>query len=1342
MANEGRQSYSIYLDNTALRRGAQESVDIIHSIGQSAKEEGDTIDDAFKKIGTAAAGIFAVSTVKDFISQVANVRGEFQQLEMAFTTMLGSAEQADTLMSQLIKTAATTPFGMSEIANSAKQLLAYGVEADKVNETLIRLGDIAAGLSIPVNDLAYLYGTTMVQGRMYTQDLNQFLGRGIPLTQELAKQFGVTEGQVKELVTAGKVGFPEVEKAIISLTSEGGKFGGLMEAQSKTITGQISNIEDAIEQMFNEIGKSSENAISSTLGVVSDLIDNWETIGKVLLTVIATYGTYKAAVLAVAAAHKIAAIWGEVQAFLALTKSVTSAKDAMLLLNMATKANPIGLILSVVAAAASAFLLFRDNSDEATEAAKRQKEEIEDFNRQVGDAASQSISAYKQLQTEYNNCKTAHAKREWIKQSQQKFKDLGLSVTDVNTAENVFVRNTQVMMDAFKKRAEAAAYQTKLNEAYSKRIQRQMELDEKRSQIGTGSISTGSSHTTEGGYEEVARDGQWRLTAKGAEKALKEFDEAIKNDPTLNEIDAEIDKYAGKVATLSQEFQQSIKKAGASTATTTGGKKGGKTGKDDTQQLADVAAERNAKIAEYDEELKQQRAQAMLEIRQAEINAMKEGTDKELAQNELNYDRLMAENEKRRDEMINALKDKKMLEWQNQNPKASKKQQIDYQSSLNFTESDLSAEQQATLQAFTDVANQIREKGNQEALSKMLADVMTYEQRRVEIEQEYAEKRNALYEKDKDGKVVTDDNGTPQLRKGATQGNLDEINRKSEEALQAVDEEFANREESYSAWCEAIANLSLEKLEAVLEKAQQDLTALQQSNTKDENKLATARAKVAKATQAVKKANAQNSVSPKKRSIKEWEDLYDTLNTCCSEFEKIGDTVDGTIGEIISTAGQMASATLSMINGIVQLTEMSATGITGTAKAGATAISTMEKASVILTIISAALQVAMAIVNLFNNDASKQEEIEALQSRIDQLQWELDNADVVRLQERTGDAIQRIKDTLASVKDEMLSSAGVVDSYWKKFLQGALKASNNAQLMEQTVEKLTQAYANMSYTADKALGESKYSTINDDLKNISQQQLLIQEQIETEKSKKSVDNEQITEWEQKIQELTEQAVSLINDAVEDIIGGSAEDIANDLADAFVDAFQEGEDAAQAWGDKVNEIVAEIIKNMLVQQFLEDRLGEVFNKYKAKWFQNGQWLGTQAVIESMSSFANDLQTIGNDFSEMWESLPDSIKNMFTTTAEAEREASEGGIATASQESVDELNGRMTAVQSHTYNINEQTKLLVSNTQAILNAVLSIDNNTQGLSERMEAVEGYVKVMRDTVNDIALKGVKLK
>ncbi len=301
----GRLYFDVLLNDESLQQGLQRSRESFRSLGESANAELQSMDGFMAKAAQTAAGLFAVDKIKDFVSQLALVRGEYQQLEVAFETMLGSKSKADALMGQLIDTAAKTPFEMSEVAEASKMLLAYGMEGSKVNETLIRLGDIAAGLSMPLKDLAFLYGTTMVQGRLYTQDLNQFLGRGIPLADELAKQFGKNKSEVKKLVEEGKIGFPEVQKAIEALTGEGSKFGGLMDKQSKTIKGQLSNIEDAWEQMINEIGKSQEGNISGVLDITGKLIENWRTIGKVVLTAAAAIGAYKAAVVTVAAVHKV-----------------------------------------------------------------------------------------------------------------------------------------------------------------------------------------------------------------------------------------------------------------------------------------------------------------------------------------------------------------------------------------------------------------------------------------------------------------------------------------------------------------------------------------------------------------------------------------------------------------------------------------------------------------------------------------------------------------------------------------------------------------------------------------------------------------------------------------------------------------------------------------------------------------------------------------------------------------------------------------------------------------------------------------------------------------------------
>jgi len=367
----------------SLKNALRDAQMAFHTTADAAEQQGQRIDALLGKLKETAAMIGVGFGVKEFGRKVMEVRGQFQQLEMAFTTMLQSESKANDLMNQLVRTAATTPFDLQGVAEGAKQLLAYGTSAEEVNGTLVRLGDIAAGLSIPLNDLVWLYGTTMTQGRMFTQDLRQFQGRGIPIAEEIAKIKGVAVDAVGDLVTAGKVTSDVVKQAIESMTAEGSKFGGLMEAQSHTITGQISNIEDSIDMMFNSIGQKSEGVINTTLSGVSYVVDHWETVGKIILTVATAFGTYKAALLAVIAAQKIsntltaeAALQQKLAAMsgIALSQAevVAAARTTLFAaawngLKTAIMSNPIGLILGIVTSAAAAFYLFGDSTDEAAE---------------------------------------------------------------------------------------------------------------------------------------------------------------------------------------------------------------------------------------------------------------------------------------------------------------------------------------------------------------------------------------------------------------------------------------------------------------------------------------------------------------------------------------------------------------------------------------------------------------------------------------------------------------------------------------------------------------------------------------------------------------------------------------------------------------------------------------------------------------------------------------------------------------------------------------------------------------------------------------------------------------
>lgn len=297
----GTLKFDITGDNSSVLKAFKGVQDGVTQTAQVVEQQGQSIESFFNRIKSVASVAFAGFTAKEIISTLGTVRGEFQQFEIAFETMLGSGQEAKTMISDLANLAATTSFSMKGVVDGAKQLLAYGFAANEITETMRRLGDVSAGLGLNLQDLTWLYGTTMVQGRLFTRDLMQFTGRGIPLTEELAKQFGVTKDKVSELVTAGKVGFPEVKKAIESLTNEGGKFGGLMEKQSHSITGQISNIKDTIEMAINDLGTQTEGLMNDALDITSTVIDHWKEIGEVILAAASAIGLYKAMAVSVAA---------------------------------------------------------------------------------------------------------------------------------------------------------------------------------------------------------------------------------------------------------------------------------------------------------------------------------------------------------------------------------------------------------------------------------------------------------------------------------------------------------------------------------------------------------------------------------------------------------------------------------------------------------------------------------------------------------------------------------------------------------------------------------------------------------------------------------------------------------------------------------------------------------------------------------------------------------------------------------------------------------------------------------------------------------------------------------
>ena len=275
---------------------------------KSAPTAGEGMSSLFQRV-TGDAHMLSATLLgglgfEQLAGSIFNTRSQFQQLEISFNTMLGSADKSKQLMDELIQTAAHTPFDLSSVTSGAKQLLAYGTEAKDVNKTLVQLGDIASGLNIPLGDLVYLYGTTVSQGRMFTVDLRQFMGRGVPLAEELGKILHQNTTEVQESVSKGKVTSDIFKEAIANMTQAGGRFGGLMEQQSKTLEGQWSNIGDSVQQAFNEIGKKSEGVFSSGLSIISAMVENWQEVIKTIGTAIVAVGSYRASLMAAASIRK------------------------------------------------------------------------------------------------------------------------------------------------------------------------------------------------------------------------------------------------------------------------------------------------------------------------------------------------------------------------------------------------------------------------------------------------------------------------------------------------------------------------------------------------------------------------------------------------------------------------------------------------------------------------------------------------------------------------------------------------------------------------------------------------------------------------------------------------------------------------------------------------------------------------------------------------------------------------------------------------------------------------------------------------------------------------------
>lgn len=297
----GALAFKATLDINDFNVSAQAMERSIKQVSSTAVSESSVMDNSIQSFAQNGAKYIVSYLVGQgmgtLLQSIVQTRGQFQQLEIAFTTMLKSGTQAKGLMDRLIDTAAKTPFDLSGIASSAKQMLAYGSTVDNVVDELVMLGNVASGVGAPLQDIAYLYGTLRTQGRAFTVDIRQFAGRGIPIYEELAKVLGVTKDEVSSLVTEGKVGFAEVEKAFQNMTGKAGTYYNLMQEQSKSLTGMISNMGDAWEQSLNKLGADNQDVFAGAIESATYMAEHLDDILRILKAVAIGYGSVKAAIV-------------------------------------------------------------------------------------------------------------------------------------------------------------------------------------------------------------------------------------------------------------------------------------------------------------------------------------------------------------------------------------------------------------------------------------------------------------------------------------------------------------------------------------------------------------------------------------------------------------------------------------------------------------------------------------------------------------------------------------------------------------------------------------------------------------------------------------------------------------------------------------------------------------------------------------------------------------------------------------------------------------------------------------------------------------------------------------
>lgn len=1516
--NEGTTWWALGLDNAKFESDVAKSNSLFRSIGNTAEKEGSRIDNIFRKITVAATGFFTAQQALGYAQKIAQVRGEYQQLEVAFNTMLGSKAKADALMTQLVNTAAKTPFDLVGVSSSAKQLLAYGIAADKVNDTLVRLGNIAAGLSIPLQDIAWLYGTTMTQGRLYAEDLNQFTGRGIPMIRELAKELGVAENEVKALVSEGKVGFPEVQKVIENLTNSGGMFYNLMEEQSKTITGKISNMSDAISVMLNEVGKANEGTINSILETGISAIENYEEIGKVIGDLVLMYGTYKAAIITISALQSLQA-----SGIAALTAKevihygwLVATQKAQLLLNRTIMANPYVAVAVAVAGIATAMWNFHDGITEAEKAQdrfnkkqKEAKEEEEEHKRKIdqlvessrnialsdlqrGHSLSELRKEYPKIFKQYDieSIKLADilklkqqiaeedSKRAVEKQANElseiekeityyenllkslsgqqgvdgyvkKLKELradrdvllqekgkGISEQFISTLKDVDTKQLDLYMSVLEKRisgkGENGTIKMKLPIDIQGTLSDEAVYDVKQIKALIESVKSARVKLSTPQKAESQNKKYWEKQKKEATEALEAINSTQKrllDAGKFEGIDAETVANYKKQIKLLKEAENELEVYSSSS-------------KKEKQEDSIRKQNEKYKLLMDKQAVEQSRMQEdlQLKVEQSRIDAMQEGSARTIAQMELNHKKEKLQLQREKEDYIQSIIENEREKFE-ANPankgKSFNSAKVDIpQSELNkynllFSELNIKQDNETRAftkgmvelyQSYTDTRIAIEKKFNEdiatlrkqreESIKK--GDDSTAEALSRSISKAIAEKGKALMKHDFDILKQSPEyiRAFEDLRNTST-NTLTDLLRQLEQA-KVTAATVLNPEDlrEYTSTIQSIMD-ELEQrnpFKMLVEKKQELIAAERElaeaerifnlvnkggkivSSSRFNDKTNKIELIYLSAEEALKRYNAAKDKATKANNsfVKAENTAAKTVETLASSIQSIGGSIGGTTGEIISLMGDITSFASTCM-----------TGMSNVSKTASASIQAIEKASVILNIISIAVSLLQKISELGNNKAFKQyeeyaeklKEINALTDAINEYRIAALEANQAEKNWFSEDNLRQLRD-FRKVHDEVykayIDKASEAQAIYQNkggggWLTGAFNwvMGNLSALSwwdewrdiwgQGDYEKgQTAAINNLRIETRKrskgflGSGIGGHSQKTEDLVTWARNQGLgelfdDEGLINKELAQSLIDNygdklvgqtketlEALIELREKYDEYLEQLHEYVSSLYQPLV--------DNFVDSLWDWLDNGKDALDSFkeyaSDTFRNIVSDMLRSIVLSKVVDKFDEQIATLYER--YSKGE-IDEQSLMKQVADATKDLIGRYETNIPTLENILNTVNGYFKDAGidlkkgdDDSRKPSTKGITAASQDSVNELNGRATAIQGHTYSINEGIKSLIKDSAHILDLLSGIKDNTsyckklESINSTIGNMNTNIKEMKESIGNMNDKGVIMR